>query len=247
MTELPDGSIGILYETKQTAASADSITYESFSIEDIAPNAEIGNERNVSVPLYGEIEFEIEGSLKGYENVDTAILGIKVEDNGDGTSTVTFEGKREGVVEFVDPASGVSYTVTVAPEKLVEVVVSPGESTTLGVNGVEIAHKPDESIASIEVTSQKLSEVWGEIPGSLGSDNSFAGEAIRLSDALFTFTANGENWTVSGTTQDGETAYLKIEKAGLPGQGQAGVIQLKFEANNLFRLYDTSTKKHLHF
>lgn len=68
MTELPDGSIGILYETKQTAASADSITYESFSIEDIAPNAEIGNERNVSVPLYGEIEFEIEGSLKGYEN-----------------------------------------------------------------------------------------------------------------------------------------------------------------------------------
>lgn len=247
MTELPDGSIGILYETKQTAASADSITYESFSIEDIAPNAEIGNERNVSVPLYGEIEFEIEGSLKGYENVDTAILGIKVEDNGDGTSTVTFEGKREGVVEFVDPASGVSYTVTVAPEKLVEVVVSPGESTTLGVNGVEIAHKPDESIASIEVTSQKLSEAWGEIPGSLGSDNSFAGEAIRLSDALFTFTANGENWTVSGTTQDGETAYLKIEKAGLPGQGQAGVIQLKFEANNLFRLYDTSTKKHLHF
>lgn len=242
MTELDDGSIGILYET-----TGDTVKYENFAIEDIAPNAQIGNECKLNIPLYGELEITVAGTLSGFEGVDSEILGITVEDNGDGTSTVTFTGKGEGTVEFVDPASGVNYIVVVAPEKLVEVSLESGESKVVDADGDAITRQPDESIASVELTTRNLSEVLGEVPGSLGTDNSFSGDAIPLSDALMTFKKKGDGWTVSGTTHDGKTAYLKLGKAGMPGQTDAGDIQLKQESGGYFKLYDRSSGKHLHF
>lgn len=245
LTELEDGSVGLLYEH----GNGMELKYENFSIEDIAAGAQIGDKRKVSVPLYGESVITVEGVLRGFDSIDPEVLGIEVKDNGDGTSTVTFEGRSEGTVEFTDPVSKVEYTITVAPSRLVEVAVEAGETKSVKVDGDAITHEPDAKIATVELTSQKLSDVYGEAPGCLGTDASFSGDAIPMSDALFTFTADGENWTISGTTQDGKTSYLSIDpdRAGYPGNDQAHPIQLKAQADGGFKLYDTNARKHLHF
>lgn len=245
LTELEDGSIGLLYEY----GNGVQLKYENIAIDDIAADAQIGNERKVSVPLYGQVELTVDGVLGGFDNVDRNVLGIDVKDNGDGASTVTFTGKREGTVEFTDPTSRIEYTVVVAPKQLVEVVVEPGETQAVKALGDKVTHEPDADIATVELASQNLSEVYGEAPGSLGTDGTFTGDAIPMSDTLFTFTADGENWTISGTTQDGKTSYLKIvaDQTGYPGHDQPSAIQLKPQDNGGFKLYDTASKKHLHF
>lgn len=241
VTELPDGSLGLLYEGSK------GTVYTSYAIEDVAPGAELDNKRTLSVPLYGTYEITVNGNFTGYEGVDKGIVDIAVKNNGNGTSTVQFTGLGEGTVQFTEAASGVEYTIKVAAQNLAPIELGVGEKKSVPITADTFTRPFDESIAKGEISSKLASDALGETPGSLGSDQTFAGDVIPLSDALFTFAAQGDTWTVSSKTAEGKQAFLKIEKAGLPGRAEAGTIQLKFGDDGRVKLFDTSTGKHLHF
>lgn len=241
LTELSDGSLGILYE------ASDGIKYENFAIERVAKNARIGNERKLEVPLYGDMEVIVAGGLSGYESADASLIDIKVTDRGDGSSAVLLHGKREGTTTFTDEKSGVVYTVTVAPERLVEIAISPGESKIIDVVGKAVSVSPDAQVATAELATRPLSEVLGDTPASMGADNSFAGDAVALGKELMTFKKKGEGWTIAGSTRDGRSVQFKLGKKGFPGQDTAGTVELKFDEAGFVKLFDKTAGKHLHF
>lgn len=243
LTELADGSIGLLYENAGASA-----LYQNIGIADIAPSAAIGNERSLTVPLYGEYSQIVSGGFAGYENMDTDIVDIAVNDNGDGTYIVTYTGKKEGTVKFTETTSGIEYTVTVEPKTLVEVFVEAGETENIDLTGENIEHPSDPAIASTEVTTRLYSEILGECPGSLGTDASYTGEAVGLSDAMYTFTASDNKWVISNATSDG-TVYLNLSGSGqYPGKTGSATFELRAGSTaGTFKLYDTSAGRHLHF
>lgn len=243
LTELADGSIGLLYENAGASA-----LYQNIGIADIAPSAAIGNERSLTVPLYGEYSQTVSGGFAGYENMDTDIVDIAVNDNGDGTYIVTYTGKKEGTVKFTETTSGIEYTVTVEPKTLVEVFVEAGETENIDLTGENIEHPSDPAIASTEVTTRLYSEILGECPGSLGTDASYTGETVGLSDAMYTFTASDNKWVISNATSDG-TVYLNLSGSGqYPGKTGSATFELRAGSTaGTFKLYDTSAGRHLHF
>ena len=243
LTELADGSIGLLYENAGASA-----LYQNIGIADIAPSAAIGNERSLTVPLYGEYSQTVSGGFAGYENMDTDIVDIAVNDNGDGTYIVTYTGKKEGTVKFTETTSGIEYTVTVEPETLVEVSVEAGQTENIDLAGDSIEHPADSSIATTEVASRLYSEILGECPGSLGTDASYTGETVGLSDAMYTFTASDNKWVISNATSDG-TVYLNLSGSGqYPGKTGSATFELRAGSTaGTFKLYDTSAGRHLHF
>lgn len=241
LTELADGSIGLLYESS-------SVVYENIDIADIAHNASIGNVSLLTIPLYGEYKQTVSGGFAGYEDIDTDIVGITVEDNGNSTYTVTYTGKKEGTVEFTETNSGIAYTVTVAPAALVEVSVEAGETETIDLTDDNIEHAADSSIATTEITSTSYSDILNECAGSLGTDASYTGDVVGLSNALYTFTASGSNWKISNTTSNG-TVYLNLSGSGqYPGKTTPADFELREGSTaDTFKLYDTSAGRHLHF
>ncbi|MDO4436598.1 MAG: exo-alpha-sialidase [Coriobacteriaceae bacterium] len=248
LTELPNGSVSVLYET-----TGDTAKYENFAIEDIAKNAQIGNERELAVPLYGEVEFKVKGSLTGFDAADKSIAGISVKDNGDGTSTVTVKGLKEGKTSFTG-SDDVDYSITVAPEQLVEKTINPGETFTAPVKSDKLTHEPDTSIATAKITVGKASEVLGETVGTLGSDANYKGDVEVLSKSLYTFDKGEDGkWTVSATLENGTKTYVKLGDKGKPNKKQAGKIEIKAGTGDRagqFKLYDSSVQgggKHLHF
>ncbi|MCI7438088.1 MAG: exo-alpha-sialidase [Coriobacteriaceae bacterium] len=242
LTEQRDGSIGLLYE-------GNGVTYKNIAIEDIAAGAAIGNNRTLSVPLYGTYTQTVSGGFAGYEGVDPSIVGIAVTDNGNGTSTVTYTGKSEGTVEFAETSSGIEYTVTVEPSQLAEVAVEAGESTDVILSGTTVGHEADPAIATTRVASKPYSEILGETPGSLGSDATYTGGVVKLSDARYTFVKSGDNWVISNTT-GGRTVYLNL--TGSSGQRPNGTNPSTFElrqgtTGGTFKLYDTGRPAYLYF
>lgn len=243
LTEKQDGSLGLLYE----AANAD-IIYRDLAIEDVAPGALIGDKRLVTVPLYGTFSHTVEGAFTGYGDIDRSVVDIRVIDNGDGTKTVTYTGKAEGEVRFTEESSGAAYTVRVAPRHLVERAIDPGQTISEALFGGGITHEPDTAVATAKLASSPLIDVIGEVPGSLGTDASFTGEAIALSRALFTFTANGNGWTVAGTDSNGKAVHVNLDSAGFPGNAAPKKIELRAgEKEGTVKLYDAAASRYLHF
>lgn len=244
LTEQADGSVSLLYEGANVASE-----FKTFAISDIAAGAAVNGACKVSVPLYGKVTKTVDGQFDGYEGIDASVVGVDVADNGNGTSTVTFTGKREGQVSFTESNSGVTYTVTVAAENLRELHVGVGSSATIDVAHPDVEVAADPSIVSTEVLSTPYAQLLGETPGSLGSDATYTGEVVGLSDALYTFSRNGDTWTISGTDGAGSTTYLNLGSAGYPGKSSAEGIRLTAdgELEGTFKLYGTSSSRYLHF
>ncbi len=245
LTELEDGSVGLLYES----ASATAL-YKNIPIADIAPDASIGNERSLNVPLYGEYSMTVYEAFAGYDNIDTEILGVTAVDNKDGSYTVTFSGKKEGTVTFTETNSGIEYTVTVAPAALENASVEAGDSQTFILPAGAQVQVMDPGVASAETAAVLYSEVLGDCPGNLGTDSSYTGEVTGLGSALYTFTKSGENWVISSTDGEGNTVYLNLSgnSAQCPGMSASAQFTLTSgSAADTFRLYDTSASKYLYY
>lgn len=247
LTELSDGSIGLLYETVGSSA-----LYVNIPINEIAPNAAIGDVRSLNIPLYGKYTQTVTGGFAGYENIDTSIVDITVTDNEDGTYTVTYAGKKEGTVTFTETYSDCEYTVTVAPEALVEVSpVESGKTSTIDLSGSDIddIYVTDPSVVKAEIKTVSYADMLGDCPGSLGTDASYTGDVVGLSNALYTFTASGSNWVISNTSDDGTTVYLNLSNSGkLPGKTTSSKFELITGSTaGTFKLKDTSVPTHLHF
>ena len=162
LTELADGSVGLLYENAGSSA-----LYKNIPIADIASGASVGNERVLNVPLYGEYSMTVYEDFAGYDEIDADILDISVTDNGNGSYTVIFTGKKEGTVSFTETNSGIEYTVTVAPGELVNVSLEAGQSQSFILTDDTVGHEADPDIAEAEITSALYSDILGDCPGNM--------------------------------------------------------------------------------
>ena len=161
------------------------------------------------------------------------------------TSTVTYTGVSEGEVTFTDKTTGYTYTVRVAPKKLVEVTVNPGESTTLELpeGATELTRQPDAAIAAAEVVNVNAQDLVpeGDCPGSLGSDAAYNGQVAAMSGALYTFTKREDgHYTVSAQTSEGKTVYLNIKDGGanLPNQSAETPISVSNAVDGMVQITD---------
>lgn len=68
-------------------------------------------------------------------------------------------------------------------------------------------------VATVVVEDGALNETAAKVGSAAGT---YEGAAVSLADCLFTFTAEGDNYIVSGTDANGNTVYLD------PAQGSAG-------------------------
>lgn len=245
LTELADGSVGLLYENAGSSA-----LYKNIAIADIVSGASIGNERLLNVPLYGEYSMTVYEDFAGYDGIDTDILGISVKDNEDGSYTVIFTGKKEGTVTFTESNSGIEYTVTVAPSELENVSVEAGDSQTfILTDNVSEVQVIDPNIASAKITAAPYSDILGDCPGSLGTDSSYTGDVVGLESALYTFTGSNGNWVISNTDSEGADVYLNLGgSAQYPGMSASAQFDLRAGGTSgTFRLYDTSAGRYLYY
>ena len=245
LTELADGSVGLLYENAGSSA-----LYKNIAIADIVSGASIGNERLLNVPLYGEYSMTVYEDFAGYDGIDTDILGISVKDNGDGSYTVIFTGKKEGTVTFTETNSGIEYTVTVAPSELENVSVEAGDSQTfILTDNVSEVQVMDPNVASAKITALPYSDILGDCPGSLGTDSSYTGDVVGLENALYTFTSSNGNWVISNTDSEGADVYLNLGgSAQYPGMSASAQFDLRDGGTSgTFRLYDTSAGRYLFY
>lgn len=245
LTELADGSVGLLYENAGSSA-----LYKNIAIADIVSGASIGNERLLNVPLYGEYSMTVYEDFAGYDGIDTDILGISVKDNEDGSYTVIFTGKKEGTVTFTEINSGIEYTVTVAPSELENVSVEAGDSQTfILTDNVSEVQVIDPNIASAKITAAPYSDILGDCPGSLGTDSSYTGDVVGLESALYTFTGSNGNWVISNTDSEGADVYLNLGgSAQYPGMSASAQFDLRDGGTSgTFRLYDTSAGRYLYY
>lgn len=245
LTELADGSVGLLYENAGSSA-----LYKNIAIADIVSGASIGNERLLNVPLYGEYSMTVYEDFAGYDGIDTDILGISVKDNEDGSYTVIFTGKKEGTVTFTETNSGIEYTVTVAPSELENVSVEAGDSQTfILTDNVSEVQVMDPNVASAKITAAPYSDILGDCPGSLGTDNSYTGDVVGLESALYTFTGSNGNWVISNTDSEGADVYLNLGgSAQYPGMSASAQFDLRDGGTSgTFRLYDTSAGRYLYY
>lgn len=245
LTELADGSVGLLYENAGSSA-----LYKNIAIADIVSGASIGNERLLNVPLYGEYSMTVYEDFAGYDGIDTDILGISVKDNGDGSYTVIFTGKKEGTVTFTETNSGIEYTVTVAPSELENVSVEAGDSQTfILTDNISEVQVMDRNIASAKITAAPYSDILGDCPGSLGTDSSYTGDVVGLESALYTFTGSEGNWVISNTDSEGADVYLNLGgSAQYPGMSASAQFDLRTGGTSgTFRLYDTSAGRYLYY
>lgn len=244
LTELADGSVGLLYENAGSSA-----LYKNISIADIASGASVGNERVLNVPLYGEYSMTVYEDFAGYDEIDADILDISVTDNGNGSYTVIFTGKKEGTVSFTETNSGIEYTVTVAPGELVNVSLEAGQSQSFILTDDTVGHEADPDIAEAEITSALYSDILGDCPGSLGTDSSYTGEVVALENALYTFTGSDGNWVISNTDSEGADVYLNLGgSAQYPGMSASAQFDLRDGGTSgTFRLYDTSANRYLYY
>lgn len=125
--ELEDGSIGLLWEH-----SAGGIRYDNFSINAVIPNGEIGQDIELSIPLYKDISTCVLGAvapddLQGLDGNIVNVTNIKEE-------IFTFKGIKSGDTSFT--VNDVKYTIHVtepAPEDISEIEISVGENYVIDV------------------------------------------------------------------------------------------------------------------
>ena len=97
------------------------------------------------------------------------------------------------------------------------VELDEGESVTVNDPSGDYSDADTSSlntkIATVEVKAGALNATSAKVGSAAGV---YEGSSVGLDDCLFTFTAEGDNYIVSGTDADGNPVYLD------PGQGSAG-------------------------
>lgn len=201
LTELDDGSIGLLYEN-----ASGYVTYENFPIGSVANGLLVEGKRVIHMPLYGTFVNTVSKAPTAEElsALDSSIVSVSV----DGT-TVTYTGLKDGTTSYT--SDGASITVTVAPEQMTRVELLEGETQTIQVSGTTYKVEADPAIVETAITTRDDSaDILGNIADGHGS---FSSETISLTQVLFRFDAveGKENtYIASAQTPDGETVYLNF-------------------------------------
>ena len=266
MDELANGDIALLYESAGAA-----ITYTDIAIEDIVQDAAIGN-----IWLTNEGDPVGAYEMKPNATMTFTLEGLKVrgavvaESSKPDAATVSVDGNQvtvqtgnvEGLAEVDitvtagEDSTTLKLTVTAAEQyELVKLHMGQravyqdktGDYSDADLSGV------DKNVATVTLTGESFEEAnAGEKAQLATAVGNFGGDVIDLEDCLYTFTGTGtaNQYVISGTTADGQTAYLNLTSGGQT-PNQTGAVNVDVlvgsEADQTFKLYDTTQRAHLHF
>lgn len=168
LTELSDGSIGILYEN-----GAASIVYENIAIETIAPNAVIGNGEEESTPVTDTNDIPLDGtSVNLAENGEAKTISVKLSDgqtlsaNSSNTNVVTARVNNNEVT--LNPVGAGSTTVTLTVSSMsraaggtatatLNVTVTPASITGMGTVDLTVGKTTDRTISNADLSGASIS------------------------------------------------------------------------------------------
>lgn len=195
LTELEDGSIGLLWET-----SWNDIVYDHFSILDICPAANISGV-TVDVELEEGETYTRTCSVKGNitEQPNTEIASLTTADG-----CIAITGIESGFTRTV--IDGVMYRILVE-KNAADITLDEGISQEFP-NAV-LSESPSASeVVSVEEYDESVTGIFdhtSNTPSSLDSFSDTVNSSIQLADAEFTFTGSGTSWQIKN---DATNTYL---------------------------------------
>ena len=229
LTVLPDGTIGLLYESDGTV-----ITYKDFDIADVAKGAAIGN-----IWCTESDKPVAEVTMASDETKELVLNGLK--ENAKVTVTSDNEGAVTGT--YADGKVKLTAKSVTGMDQAVITVESEGASTTIKVNVTDATNyeivelKPgetktytdttgnysndeltglDTAIADVTMTGEDAQAVEKQVKAQLATEKAkFEGEKRSLDECLFTFqkVADKDN-TYKISAKVGEnTVYVNHKKA----------------------------------
>ena len=233
LTILPDGTIGLLYESDGTV-----ITYEDFDIEDVAKGAAIGNiwctDENGTV---ADVTMTSDMSKKLTVNGLKDGAQVKVSSDNenavtaayaDGKVTLTSKavtGMEKATVTVESEGEKTTVSVIVTDEKDYEIVdLRVGDTKTYtdktGNYSGSALEGLDKDIADVTLTGEDAQAVEKEVKAQLAtSEAHFDGAEKSLDECLFTFTSvEGQDNTYTMSAKDGDkTVYVNYRSAASAG------------------------------
>ena len=264
LTILPDGTIGLLYESDGTV-----ITYEDFDIEDVAKGAAIGNiwctDENgtvADVTMTSDISKKL--TVNGLKD------GAKVEVSSDNENAVTaayadgevtltsktVTGMEKATVTVESEGEKTTVDVIVTDEKDYEIVdLRVGDTKTYtdktGNYSDSTLDGLDKNIADVTLVGEDAQAVEKRAKAQLAtSEGHFDGTEKSLDDCLFTFAAaDGQSNTYTMSAKDGDkTVYVNYRSAASAGTVCAETTaNIKLEErtdDQTFELFDQTPGNH---
>jgi len=263
LTELSDGSIGLLYE-KAIA----QITYRRIAIEDIADGGTIGpvwledTQQEVVSRISLKPNAAFSFTVKGLE-AGAAFTAVAEDPN---VATVSVEGETV-TVSAADGVTGLGETyvivtagnhsvamkvyVTSAEQyEIVDLHMGETKTYTDKTNNYENQvnrDELDEGIAQVNVTGSSNTEQKALLSSSGAT---FEGKEISLEDCLYTFEATGTaNTYTIGSSINGTTVYLSHRSGdiGIPNKTTSTPITVaKNGSDATFTLADNGSNLYFH-
>ena len=229
LTILPDGTIGLLYESDGTV-----ITYEDFDIEDVAKGAAIGNiwctDENGTVA-----DVTMTSDMSKKLTVNGLKDGAKVKVSSDNENAVTaayaggkvtltskaVTGMEKATVTVESEGEKTTVSVIVTDEKDYEIVdLRVGDTKTYtdktGNYSDSTLDSLDKNIADVTLVGEDAQAVEKQVKAQLATAQAnFNGEKVSLDNCMFTFesVANKENtYKISAQAGD-KKVYVNHKKA----------------------------------
>ena len=233
LTILPDGTIGLLYESDGTV-----ITYEDFDIEDVAKGAAIGNiwctDENGTVA-----DVTMTSDMSKKLTVNGLKDGAKVEVSSDNENAVTaayadgevtltsktVTGMEKATVTVESEGEKTTVDVIVTDEKDYEIVdLRVGDTKTYtdktGNYSDSTLDGLNKDIADVTLTGEDAQAVEKQVKAQLAtSEAHFDGAEKSLDECLFTFASvEGQDNTYTMSAKDGDkTVYVNYRSAASAG------------------------------
>ena len=233
LTILPDGTIGLLYESDGTV-----ITYEDFDIEDVAKGAAIGNiwctDENGTVA-----DVTMTSDMSKKLTVNGLKDGAKVEVSSDNENAVTaayadgevtltsktVTGMEKATVTVESEGEKTTVDVIVTDEKDYEIVdLRVGDTKTYtdktGNYSGSALEGLNKDIADVTLTGEDAQAVEKQVKAQLAtSEAHFDGAEKSLDECLFTFASvEGQDNTYTMSAKDGDkTVYVNYRSAASAG------------------------------
>ncbi len=263
LTELSDGSMGLLYEN-----GGAQITYRRIAIEDIADGGTVGSVwfedtqqeavSRISLKPNAAFTFTVKGLEAGAtftavaEDPNVATVSVEGETvTVSAANGVTGLGETYVIVTAGDHSVAMKVYVTSAEQyEIVDLHMGETKTYTDKTNNYENQVNRDdldENIAQVTVTGS-----WNTEQKALLSSSgaTFEGQEISLDDCLYTFEATGtENTYIIKGSANGTPVYLKHGSGslGFPNQSSSAQITVaKNENNATFTLAEGSSNLYFH-
>ena len=233
LTILPDGTIGLLYESDGTV-----ITYEDFDIEDVAKGAAIGNiwctdengtVADVTMTSNMSKELTVNGLKDGAQ--------VKVSSDNENAVTAAYAGGKvtltskavtgmeKATVTVESEGEKTTVRVIVTDEKDYEIVdLRVGDTKTYtdktGNYSGSALEGLNKDIADVTLTGEDAQAVEKQVKAQLAtSEAHFDGAEKSLDECLFTFASvEGQDNTYTMSAKDGDkTVYVNYRSAASAG------------------------------